>query len=67
MHKTYYIYIYIFPQKLEEIVQTVLKQESVDEKDEIFTRCAQRLFKVTKLYVMVSNLKYCFSLLLLKL
>lgn len=38
--------------KLEEIVQAVLKQEGVNEKDEIFTRCAQRLFKVTKLYVM---------------
>lgn len=38
--------------KLEEIVHAVLKHEGVTEKDEIFKRCALRLFKVTKLYVM---------------
>ncbi|GAB1609893.1 mdm2-binding protein-like [Argonauta hians] len=39
-------------QKLESIVKFVLKQEGLSEKDEIFPSCFQRLFKVTKIYVM---------------
>ncbi|CAI9724287.1 Hypothetical predicted protein [Octopus vulgaris] len=39
-------------QKLESIVKYVLKKEGLTEKDEIFSSCFQRLYKVTKLYVM---------------
>ena len=42
-------------QKLQEIVDKVMNDNGVGREDPIFSSCSTRLFKVTKLFVMVSH------------
>lgn len=43
-------------QKLEEIVTDVILKHGVSAENQIFKSCVQKLFKVTKIFVMVSSL-----------
>ncbi|KAL3859293.1 hypothetical protein ACJMK2_009518 [Sinanodonta woodiana] len=42
--------------KLKEIVEKVLKADGMSTDDPLFSSCASKLFKVTKLYVMLDDL-----------
>lgn len=61
------IYEWFFSwQKLEEIVTDVIQKHGVSPEDPIYKSCIQKLFKVTKIFVMVRvislTLIFCFVL-----
>lgn len=52
-HAAFDLWIF-FWQKLEEIVTDVIQKHGVSPEDPIYKSCIQKLFKVTKIFVMVS-------------